>query len=184
MKKDYIMKELMNHIKEINAKSAAWMAEAPGRAAGMLVEDPAWWSDRGVFTVEDFERDELLCSISDVHKEAYGFRPRGYDFESMSYEELSSLYDRWSEDANARYEQEKAKEVEDVEEFKSLVNKTIEMGAGDEETALRWLTSSEVFYNEQDVEHFVWKHGILFTDYGRDLNVKLRSLVNYRLWGE
>jgi hypothetical protein len=178
------MKELMNHIKEINAESAAWMAESPGRMAGMLVEDPKWWSDRGVFTIEDFKRDEVLCCISDVHKEAYGFRPRGYDFESMSYEELSSLYDRWSEDAAYRYEQEKLAEAEDVEKFKSLVQKTIEMGAGDEETALRWITDSELFYNEQHVEDFVWKNGILFTDYGRELNKKLRSLVTYTDWSE
>jgi hypothetical protein len=32
----------------------------------------------------------LLCDISDMHKELYGFRPR-FDHESMSFEELEMM---------------------------------------------------------------------------------------------
>jgi hypothetical protein len=54
------------------------------------------------------------------------------------------------------------------------------MGAGDEETALRWLTQDQEFYHEQDVEHWVYTQGILFTDYGRELVAQLNNTVSYK----
>jgi hypothetical protein len=51
------------------------------------------------------------------------------------------------------------------------------MGANDETTALRWLASSEEFNHYQDVEHFVWGYGILFTDYGRQLVKRIAEIV-------
>jgi len=69
-----------------------------------------------------------------------------------------------------------------VVEFKKLITNTIELGAGDEETALRWLTSSETFYSSQDVEHYVWDKGILFTDYGKELVNKLMNIVTFTEW--
>ena len=74
--------------------------------------------------------------------------------------------------------------TEQVEEFKTLVQKTIDLGAGDEETALRWLTTDEKFYHSQDVESWVWNHNILFTDYGKELVKKLEKIVTYEEWLE
>jgi len=55
----------------------------------------------------------------------------------------------------------------------------IEAGAGNRINALRWMTSTETFYHSQDVERWVWKQGILFTDYGRELVKELESIVEY-----
>ena len=55
----------------------------------------------------------------------------------------------------------------------------IEAGAGNRITALRWMTSTETFYLEQDVEHWVWNQGILFTDYGRELVKELCTIVEF-----
>jgi hypothetical protein len=54
------------------------------------------------------------------------------------------------------------------------------MGASDEETAIRWLTADEEFYHSQDVEHWIYNQGILFTDYGRELVKKLDNTVSYK----
>ena len=40
---------LLEHIKNINAKSKAWMAKNPGSWAGMVVEDIKFWNDQGIF---------------------------------------------------------------------------------------------------------------------------------------
>ena len=61
---------------------------------------------------------------------------------------------------------EAEQEARSIKEFKALVQKTIANGAGDEETALRWLSQGEKFYHIQDIESWVWDYGILFTDYG------------------
>ena len=48
------------------------------------------------------EREELSSFISDVYKDIHGFRPRFYDYNNMSIEELRAVADRLSEEA--RYE--------------------------------------------------------------------------------
>jgi len=120
--------------------------------------------------------------ISDLHKEVYGFRP-GESFWQEWNESTPGVKQKiWDEycDANERQmKEEKEAEAFAVEEFKALVARTIELGAKDEETALRWLAEDERFYDSQDVEHFVWSYGILFTDYGRKLVQDLTSVVKF-----
>lgn len=174
---------LLEKLQMINAEKRAWVAEDPeNRWAGMIVEDLDHWAEYDVYTVEDFERWELETLIWDVYKDAYGYRPRHMDFKAMSIEELKEEADRLCEAANAQYEAEKAQEAADVETFKAIVQKTIELGAGDEETALRWMTQGEDFYHGQDVEHFVYNYGILFSDYGKELVKKLMNIVTFKEW--
>jgi len=119
---------------------------------------------------------------SDLYKDAYGFRPRGgyfYD-EECTDEERQRIWDATVADANARFEREQEEERRAVAEFKQTVAKTIEVGARDEETALRWLVQDEEFYSGQDVEHWVWEKGILFTDYGRKLVDRLLDIVTFK----
>ena len=44
------------------------------------------------------------------------------------------------------------------------------------------MTQTETFHHIQDVEHFVWNRGILFTKYGKDLVKKLEKIVTYEQW--
>jgi len=174
---------LLEKLQELNAEKRAWVAEDPdNRWTGMYTEDLEHWAEMGVVTVEDFERYELETFIWDAFKDAYGCRPRHMDFKSMTLEELETEADRISAAAQEQFEFEKAEEERKVVEFKKLITNTIELGAGDEETALRWLTSSETFYSSQDVEHYVWDKGILFTDYGKELVNKLMNIVTFTEW--
>lgn len=172
---------LLELIESKNAKTAAWVAEDPAnRWAGMITTDLDHWAEYGVHTAEDYERYELETYIYEGHKDAFGVKGRHYDFSSMSMDELRAEADYISDAVARQMDAERKQEEEDLASFKALVQRTIEMGAGDEETALRWLTQDETFYHSQDVEHFVWSHGILFTDYGRQLVKQLMNLVEYK----
>jgi len=174
------MSQLVAHIKSINAKTQAWIDEDPAnRWAGMLVEDEAHWADQGVHTVEDFERRELETFIYEGHKDAFGVKGRHYDFDSMTMDELRAEADRINQAAQETFEREQEEAREALAEFKAQITKVIEAGAGNRINALRWMTSSETFYHSQDVEHWVWKQGILFTDYGRELVNELEAVVTY-----
>ena len=118
---------------------------------------------------------------SDLHKDAYGFRPRHSRFydDATTDEERQEMWDWACRDLDIAIEEERQAKLRAEADFKALVQKTIELGARDEETALRWLTSDETFYSGQDVEHWVWDKGILFTDYGRKLVERLLEIVNY-----
>jgi hypothetical protein len=92
--------ELLAHIRDLNAKSAAWVAEDPkNRCAGMLTEDPIHWNLIGVTTVEQFKHYNLANEVYDLHKLVYGFKPSYRHLMSLTIkeleEELESLEKSW-----------------------------------------------------------------------------------------
>lgn len=127
----------------IEAQNAAFVArcESEGATAWCTtVSDPAHWASMDIFTVEQYERESLISYISDAHKDAYGFRPRGYyDYDSMTMSELEAVADQLSEAVTCAIEEEKAREARAVAEFEALIAETIELGANDRATAIRWI---------------------------------------------
>lgn len=128
-----------------------------------------------------FTFDENI--VSDLHKDARGFRPgQGWweSWTSSSNERKQQIWDSLVQEMNEEMDRERRMEKLAVEDFEAEVQQYIELGAGDRATALRWMTQNEEFYHEQDVEHWVWKYGILFTDYGRQLVKELMQIVTIR----
>ena len=178
------MNELIKHIEGINAKTQKWIDEDPtNRWAGMITTDPKHWEEYGITTPLEYDKYMLAETIADASKSAYGSKFR-VDPDEHTLEELQEMADRYCQAASEEYEREQKFYAEQVEAFKYLVQKTIDLGAGNEETALRWLTSGEKFYHSQDVESWVWDNDILFTDYGKELVKKLEKIVTYEEWQE
>ena len=170
---------LQAHLEASNATTVA-RAEAEGWTFySTTVTDPAHWARVGVFSIAEYERQDLISYISDAHKDAYGFRPRGFNYAEWSMADLEAEADRLSEAVTRAIEANELEENRAVEAFEQSVQNTIEMGAGNRVTALRWLTDAEIFYSHQCVESFVWSHGILFTDYGRALVTELADIVTF-----
>lgn len=85
------MNELLAHLRNLNAKSAAWVAEDPkNRMAGLLIEDADHWSSIGITTVDEFNRYNLSMEIYDLHKSVYGFRPNYAHLKSLTVKELET----------------------------------------------------------------------------------------------
>ena len=121
--------------------------------------------------------DEIV--FSDLHKDAYGFRPRGaaawrvnaaHEFYDATPERKQEIWDLTLVDLDYELEREQAAKAKAVALFADRLQQTIDIGAGDRITALRWLTEGC-----DDFEHFVYEQGILFTNYGRDLLALLRE---------
>ena len=126
---------LLEHIKNINAKSKKWMDENPGSWAGMVPEDIKFWNDQGIFTVEDYERDSLITSVYEMHKDAYGVKGRHYNFKEMSNEDLQKELDHLCEVAKREREIEERYEEAAYQTFLKTVANTIKNGAKDKEEA-------------------------------------------------
>lgn len=123
--------------------------------------------------------------VSDLHKDAFGFRPREYFWdcwEEMTDDEKQSEWDSLCAESERQGELDRAHEAADVVAFEALVEAHIELGAKDRTTALRWMTQTEEFYNIQCVEQWVWEKGILFTDTGRALVKELMEIVEIKDW--
>ncbi len=109
-----IMHPLLSHILTLNAKTLAWIAEAPdSRWATTLVDDLAHWEQVGVTTPEQLDRYLLASEVYDLCKSYLGYRPNWTHLMSLSIAELeedAARYRKW-----AREEQERWDEMERLE---------------------------------------------------------------------
>lgn len=133
------MTDLITHIKTLNAASREWAAAKEGRWVTTLVEEADHWAECGVYTVAQFDRYMNEQEIWDMYKEVNGVRPRGIDFKSMSDDEVVDMMLDLREQAEVHFRHEQEREAAAVEEFEAMIRQTIDMGAGDRETAIRWL---------------------------------------------
>jgi hypothetical protein len=120
--------------------------------------------------------------FSDLHKDAYGFRPHGHEFYDVTPERKQEIWDYFCKIVEENIAAEREHEARALRDFEQEVQNTIELGAGDRATALRWMTQNEKFYDQQCVEHWVWNQGILFTDEGRALVKELMGIVKFEEW--
>lgn len=100
-------------------------------------------------------------TVSDLHKDAYGFRPSQSWWYGWTHATDASKQLHWdlmvgdmARSESNRIEEEKRAIVE----FESRVKTVIETGAGDRETAIRWL--AEAGNSAGDLEHFAWQNGL------------------------
>ena len=151
---------LLQHIKNINAQSKKWMNENPGSWAGMIPEDIKFWNDQGIFTVEDYERDSLITSVYEMHKDAYGVKGRHYDFDNMSNKELEEELERLCKVAQAEREAEEKFEEAAYQTFLKRIAENIKLGASDKETAIKWILQAEGLENEKDAGYICYNLGL------------------------
>ena len=121
--------------------------------------------------------------FSDLHKDVYGFRPRGNEMEQwhdMNAKQKQTVWNALCEELEDNTKAEKAAEIVAIEKFEARIQDIIELGAGNRTNALLWMSGTETFYHIQDVEHFDWEQGILFTDYGKQLVKDLDAIVEYK----
>ena len=130
--------------------------------------------------LKDIPRKDLETFIYEEHKTAFGTKGRHYDFASMDRAELEKEAEYIADACDRAFKEEAHRAEVAIADLEGLINDTISFGASDRATALRWLTQDEEFYHSQDVEHWVWNQGVLFTDYGRELVKELEAVVTFK----
>ena len=66
------------------------------------------------------EKVECLMWISDLYKDVHGFRPRGYNFEAWSFQELTDFVNDLFKQSEEEEEYEKQVEEKAIEDVMSL----------------------------------------------------------------
>jgi hypothetical protein len=101
------------------------------------------------FKMEDFKSweemsdlEQAQCMFWDMYKDAYGFRPRGIDTSTWTLEQFQEEFVILGQAIDREETARKAAEAEAIDKFEKHVINTICMGAGDRETALRWIMQS------------------------------------------
>ena len=75
----------------------------------------------------------------DMYKDAHGIRPRGIDTSTWTIEQFQQEFEYLGRVIANNENQRKVFEADAIEKFEKHVTDTICMGAGNRETALRWI---------------------------------------------
>lgn len=118
-------------------------------------------------TGEARERYDLAIYIYEGHKDAYGVKGRHYrlfgegDYEvsaEWTTEALREEADRISDAVAEAIEEDRRRAERAVADFESAIERTIANGAGDRDTAIRWLKAAHeedgysVWYGDEHLE--------------------------------
>ena len=99
------------------------------------------------------QRDEMLMMISDMHKDAYGYRPTGYRYLNMTDIELSAEIDHLQGAVNRAIQEEEERENVAANRFKARIAEMFDLGAADEATAIRWIMDAEECHDDDELEY-------------------------------
>jgi hypothetical protein len=111
-------------------------------------------------------KQQLECIIWDAYKDAYGVRPRHMNLEAMTEEELNKELEFLGKVIDENEKQRRADEAVAIDEFETHVAETIRMGAGDRETALRWIM--EASEAQGDWEYFCFLEGLPYGYFNKE----------------
>lgn len=103
-------------------------------------------------------------TVSDLHKDAFGFRPSQNwwaDWQSMTPVAKQLEWDSLIESMEASIFEERAHEARAVVAFEEFVTRTIAAGAKDREAALRWIMESSKC--DGDWEYLCFTHGLPYS---------------------
>ena len=108
--------------------------------------------------------------VSDLHKDAFGFRP-GERFwnawNCMCDDEKQAEWDYLIESCHRAILAEQEQEKLAIERFEATVTRTIESGAGNRETAIRWIMDASSAARTNDWDFLCWEHGLPYGYFNR-----------------
>ena len=92
------------------------------------------------------DRGDVMMWVSDLYKDVYGIRPRGYNFSEWSNQELEDFVNDLCEQSEKEIAEEKAMENKAIADVMSL--------GADKETALRWLDDADLHFMYDDDQYY------------------------------
>ena len=89
-------------------------------------------------------------TVSDLHKDAYGFRPREsfyYRWDTATAAERQNIWDNMCMTLESELELEKQETARNIERFESRVDDVLRTGALSRVQAIKWIAQSEDLYS-------------------------------------
>ena len=115
------------------------------------------------------EEEQLLTTLSDMHKDVYGFRPRSR-YNDMNVEQLRDALETLYEEADAEFAAVQLQQKRNTEEFATAASKVMDMCNCSFVDAVRYLRDAEG--DDCDIDYFLWELD-LTPEYAAELRKKL-----------
>jgi hypothetical protein len=109
-------------------------------------------------------------TVSDLHKDARGYRPREYfwaEWNTSNDFDRQAIWEGLIRELNAEMDRERAAEAAALEQFEQLIADTIQFGAGNAETAIRWILEGEDFTGfdlAYGADYVAWHFGMSYSN--------------------
>jgi hypothetical protein len=102
--------------------------------------------------------EQYACTYWDLYKDAYGFRPRGMDTSTWTEDDFRFEFQNLQTVIADNERQRREDEARAVVKFCKRIEETIRAGAGDRETALRWIHEADG--SNGDDEYLCYLNGL------------------------
>ena len=106
------------------------------------------------------KREELLSTISDMYKDAFGIRPHGM-FNDYSEVELRAEIERLQPLVDEAVEAEKQADAMSIARFNDEIGTFLQSGATNRTTAIRWMLQAQGYdESPEDANWICYNNGI------------------------
>jgi len=120
-------------------------------ATEQMMEQFKTWEEMSVL-------EQMACTYWDMYKDAHGVRPRGIDTSSWTEEDFCKEFDYLQQVIEQECKARREAEARAVVKFSKRIEDTIAGGAGDRETALRWIHEADG--SNGDDEYLCYLNGL------------------------
>lgn len=107
-----------------------------------------------------------IDTLSDLHKDARGFRPRSEafwaTFATADADGKQAIWDGLIKEMEDRQSEELAAECLALVNFEARIDEYVALGAGNRETAIRWILQAEGLNNEYDAGYICYCLGLSY----------------------
>lgn len=103
-------------------------------------------------------KDELAAIHYELYKDVYGIRPRHIDYDLLTEAQVEAMLDELAVELEQVEARNKQIEETAIAEFEKRVTQTINLGAKDRATALRWIMDQSDCNG--DWEYFSYQHDL------------------------
>ena len=105
--------------------------------------------------------------ISDLHKDARGYRPRGPFMEmwnELSDADKQDVWDMLIQEMKDNQEEEARIEADNLVKFRKLIRSVMDTASCNWKVALRYLVDAENLDINFELDYFLWDQGLGFND--------------------
>ena len=105
--------------------------------------------------------------ISDLHKDARGYRPTEFFWEEWTQSPDSvkqEIWDMLCEEVDISMKEQEAAEAKALIEFRKLIRAVMDTASCNWKAALRYLVDGENLDVNSELDYFLWNQGIGFND--------------------
>lgn len=139
----------------------------------------------GITTVEEAQHhSNLSLWYYEGYKDVHGVKARWCDYTALPIATLETMLDSLDRERETYFLNKDREESDNAKKIEELIEKMLDVGANDRETAIRWYLQTFKLYNKYSLEEVMFSHGINpYSKFGQPIMNEMCSVCEkHSLW--